>query len=96
VPFGTPLYDAGVDQGDVVVTVDGRPATLSAWNALSKRGVGERVPLTVRRRDGRVVETAVTPAADPRVVVSPVEATGGSLSPAQRARRAAWLGTNVK
>ncbi len=33
VPFGTPLYDAGVDLDDVITQIDGQPATQAAWSA---------------------------------------------------------------
>jgi predicted metalloprotease with PDZ domain len=92
VAFGTPLYDADVDFGDVIREIDGRPATVAAWNAISQRAPGDVVRLTVLRRDGRVVSTDVRVAADPRIIVVPIEATGRSPSAAQRAFRAAWLG----
>jgi predicted metalloprotease with PDZ domain len=91
VPFGTPLYDAGVDLDDVVIQIDGQPATQAAWNALSQRKPGDPVTLSVRRRDGRTVTTTATLVADPRIIVAPVEAAGVAPTPAQRAFRDAWL-----
>ena len=92
VPFGTPLYDARVDLGDVIRDIDGRPATAAAWNGMSDRTPGERVPITVVRRDGRVDQITLTVAADSRIIVVPVEAAGGTLTAAQRAFRTSWLG----
>ena len=91
VPFGTPLYDAGVDLDDVITRIDGQPATQAAWIALSQRKPGDAVLLTVRRRDGQLVTTTATLAADPRILVVPVEAAGLTPTPAQRAFRKAWL-----
>lgn len=91
VPFGTPLYDAGIDLGDVITRIDGQPATPAHWSSITFRRPGDTVTLTVRRRDGAVVSATVTLAADPRVLVMPVEAAGVAPSPAQRAFRAGWL-----
>lgn len=96
VAFNTPLYDAGIDEGDVVTQIDGQPATVSGWNAISRRKPGDAVKLTVRRRDGATIETTVTVKADPALQVLPIEQAGGTLSDAQRAFRASWLGTRVK
>jgi predicted metalloprotease with PDZ domain len=88
VPFGTPLYDAGVDAGDLIVRIDGRPATMALWTSIAGRPPGDRIVLLVRRRDGQEISTPVEVRLDPRVVVAPV----GALTPAQRAFRDAWLG----
>ena len=95
VPFGTPAYGAGIDAGDVITTIDGRPATAAAWSALSSRAPGDRVAIVLRRRDGRVVDTTATLAADPALEITDIERTGGGLTAAQRAFRQAWLGTRV-
>ena len=92
VPFGTPLYEAGVDAGDTVRALDGETATVAAWNGLAMKKPGEVVSLTVVRRDGRTDMVNVTIASDPRVVVRPFEAAGRSLTTEQRAFRRAWLG----
>ena len=91
VPFGTPLYDAGIDLDDVITQIDGQPATPLAWTAIAQRKPGDPVSLTVRRRDGQIVSTTATLAADPRVLVLPVEAAGLSPTASQRAFRDAWL-----
>ena len=96
VPFGTPAYAAGIDAGDVIATIDGKPATASAWAALSSRAPGDRIAIVLRRRDGRVVNTTATLAADPALQIADIERTGGALTPAQRAFRQAWLGTRVQ
>jgi len=79
----------------VITTIDGRPATAAAWAALSSRAPGDRVAIVLRRRDGRVVNTTATLAADPALEITDVERTGGALTGAQRAFRQAWLGTRV-
>jgi predicted metalloprotease with PDZ domain len=93
VPFDTPLYDAGVDSGDIIKTIDGEPATSAGWNAIANRKPGDPVKLTVMRRGGETVTRTATLKQDPTVrrVVS-VE----NPSAAQRAFRDSWLATKVK
>jgi len=92
VPFNTPLYDAGIDSGDTVKSVDGQPATLALWNDIAKKKPGESVTLQVVRRGGEVVTRVVTVKPDPsaRQVTSM-----RALSPAQQMFRESWLGTRV-
>ena len=91
VPFGTPAYDAGLDRGDVIRSIDGQPATAAAWNALGRRRAGERVTLVVRRRDGREFTMEITLAADPSVSLVPAVGTAAGTEDSRRFR-AAWLG----
>jgi predicted metalloprotease with PDZ domain len=92
VPFATPAYAAGLDAGDVIVTIGGQPASRGAWTALSSRRPGDSVPITIRRRDGRVDERTLVLAEDPALVVSSID----PLSPAQQAFRGAWLGSRAR
>ena len=93
VPFNTPLYDAGVDSGDTIRSIDGQPATLGRWNAISNRKPGDRVMLVVMRRDGATVTKALTLKSDPTAqqVVSMDNPTA-----AQTAFRQAWLASRVR
>ena len=91
--YGSPLYEAGIAQDDVIVSVDGsRPTASTVGRLLRDRRPGDRVAV-VFRRQGREMETTATLAADTRVVLVPVEAAGGELTPRQRAFREAWLGS---
>jgi predicted metalloprotease with PDZ domain len=96
VAFGTPAYDAGLDQSDVITAIDGQPATMAVWNALRQKKVGDTVTLAVTHRGGVTRTRTMTLRADPSLTVEPVEAGGGTLSSAQRAFRDDWLGTKVK
>lgn len=90
VPFDSPAYRAGLDRGDLIVAIDGQPATASAMAGIGNRRPGERVRLDVVRRDGRRVAIDVTLAPDPRVRI--VEAgTPGAAGAATQAFRDAWL-----
>lgn len=97
VPFNTPLYDAAIDAGDTIQTIDGQPATIAAWNAIGKKKPGEQVTLVVIRRGGAIVTKAITLKQDPTVQVVPTESVEGrTLTDAQKAFRDAWLATRVK
>jgi predicted metalloprotease with PDZ domain len=97
VPFNTPIYDAGIDMGDVIKTIGGQPATIVAWNAISNKRPGEQVSVALMRRGGQAVTKTITVKQDPTAQqVLPIESQGGSLSAAQRAFREAWLGSKVK
>jgi predicted metalloprotease with PDZ domain len=98
VPFDTPLYEAGIDSGDTIKTIDGQPATLTAWNAIANRKPGEQVRLGVVRRDGASLTRIATLKQDP-VARQPVFAEsqpGASLTAAQKTFRDDWLATKVK
>jgi predicted metalloprotease with PDZ domain len=97
VPFNTPLYEAGVDAGDIITMIDGQRATTAAWSAISNRKPGDQVTLEIMRRDGTLVTKKATLRQDPTAQqVVPIESTGGTLTDAQKAFRAAWLNTKVK
>ena len=95
VPFGTPAYDAGLDLGDVITTIDGEPATAASWAALSNRKPGESAAIAIRRRDGKTVSATLAIKPDPTVIVDDLAATSG-LTPEQKAFRNAWLGTKIR
>ena len=90
---GTPLYDAGLDKGDRIVSVDGRPlADQQAWTAiLSRHAPGDRLPIVYRQRGGER-STILTLAEDPTIEVMPNEKIGQPLTPEQTRFRQSWLG----
>lgn len=92
VPFATPAYAAGIDLGDVILTVDGQPATRASWAALGQRRPGESVSVTIRRRDGATVSRTLTLAANPALAIS----SEPNLTPAKQAFRQAWVGSKVR
>jgi predicted metalloprotease with PDZ domain len=95
VPFNSPAYAAGLDAGDHIVTIDGRPATRSGWEALRRGAPGDRHVLTVGRRDGRRVTTTLTLADDPALRIVPIESRR-PLTDAERTFRDAWLGSQTR
>jgi predicted metalloprotease with PDZ domain len=94
--IGTPLYEAGIEAGDRITGVNGMPVrSAAAWRGLTgalQPGDTARISFT-QRGDQRVV--TVTAVADPAVEVVPLETTGATLTPGQRAFRAAWLGSKA-
>jgi predicted metalloprotease with PDZ domain len=95
VGFGTPAYEAGIDTGDVVLEIEGQPATRASWDALTRRRAGDRIALTVARRDGRRVATTLLLSADPTLRIVPAESRA-PLPDAVRAFRDAWLGSRAR
>ena len=90
---GTPAYAAGLEQGDVLLTLGGMPtgnvADVTALLAAHKPG--DRVAIRWRQRG---VERAGTLrlAANPAFSVVRAETVGTAVTPAQLAFRKAWLG----
>jgi len=63
---------------------------MEAWNALLRRRPGEPVDLAIVHRGGVRRETRLVLDADPSLQILDL---GGSMTPEQRAFRAAWLGS---
>jgi putative serine protease PepD len=62
VSAGGPAADAGIDEGDVIVSVDGHPtSTMNAlWSVLAQLKPGQQVSVVVKHQDGRVATSRVT------------------------------------
>jgi predicted metalloprotease with PDZ domain len=97
VAWGSPAFNAGLDQGDVILEVDGKAlgAGVSIESALKSRKPGDRLGVGFRRRGGATGATVITVEEDPALEAVPVEAAGGTLTPEQRAFRDAWLGSRA-
>ena len=92
--FGSPLYDAGVDRDDVLVSLDGRPLSSARRleAVLGDLGDGARVTLVYSRRGERLT-TQLTVEADPRLELVSAEQLGRRPTPAQQRFRDDWLGS---
>ena len=93
VDWGTPAFEAGLEQNDTIVSVDAKPY---GGDFLKGRKSGDRVALEVKRPTGAVVRLTATLGADPALEAVPVEAAGGTLTEAQKAFRDAWLGSKLR
>jgi len=91
--FGSPAYQAGLELGDVLLSVDGvsivSPEQLDA--VLARHAPGDTVSIRFLRRDGGEVTTTVPLAERSASAIVPVEETGRQPSDAQLAFRDAWL-----
>ena len=95
-PFGTPLYDAGVARDDMLVAIDGRSLSSSAELDRLLRDLGDRGQVTVRyERRGEPMTASLEIAPDPTRDLVPLEQLGRRPTPAQSRFRAAWLGSKA-
>jgi predicted metalloprotease with PDZ domain len=94
---GTPLYDAGLDAGAVVLSIDGRtPASAEELAALlAAHHPGEVLPVAFELR-GERFETRLTLAEDPTLEIVTYEEAGRPVSPEMARFREAWLGSHAR
>lgn len=95
--IGTPLYEAGVDEGDRIEAIDGRPvgdeAALQA--VIGAHRPGDVVPIRyVQRGQTRNGQLHLTE--DPTLEVVTYEAAGLPVTDAIRAFRAGWLESRAR
>lgn len=93
---GTPLYAAGVAQGDRLVSLDGRAiaTTEDVAAALAARSPGDAIPLVAESR-GTTLRATLTLAENPRLTAVTFEQAGRALTEEIRRFRAAWLGSKA-
>jgi predicted metalloprotease with PDZ domain len=98
VPWGSPAFAAGLEEGDVIVSADGTPiASPQDWQAAVKaRKPGDRMAVGYTRPDGQAVTTTLVIGEDPGLEVVTVESTGGTLTAEQKSFRDAWLSSKVR
>jgi predicted metalloprotease with PDZ domain len=97
VAWGSPAFEAGLDQGDVVVDVNGKAmASGVLQSALKARKPGDRLKVTFKRRGGATGTATITVKEDPALEAVTVESAGGTLTAEQKAFRESWLGSKVK
>jgi len=94
--IGSPLYEAGLDRGDLIVSLGGStvatPADVQAIVAAHRPGDTLEVAFVQR---GQSRTARVTLAEDDRLEVVPFENAGRELSRDARRFREAWLGSQV-
>jgi predicted metalloprotease with PDZ domain len=93
--WGSPIFAAGLDQGDVILEIGGKPygngVTLASVLKASK--AGDTLTVGFKRRGGSTGTTKIIAAEDPSFEVVPVESAGGTLTPEQKRFREGWLGS---
>jgi predicted metalloprotease with PDZ domain len=87
----SPLYAAGLQQGDIILTVDGQRATQSSLSAaLNRRKPGEMLEIEFEQY-GAVKAASLKLTEDPQLTVTTFEEAGKPVSKAIRDFRQAWL-----
>ena len=87
----SPLYAAGLEQGDVLLTINGQRATeRSVLAALTNRKPGEELEIEFEQHNNSKTAT-VTLAEDPTLSVVPFEEAGKPVTKAIRDFRQSWL-----
>jgi len=96
-PFDSPLYNAGLERDDVLVSVDARPVSSAGQidEATGTHPPGDQLRLTYLRR-GDLRTTRVTLATDPTLTLVAQERRGQPLTAAQRLFRTNWLESRVR
>ena len=94
--FGSPLYDAGVERDDVLVSIDGQDLSSARRldAVLGNLRDGARVKLVYARR-GEMLTTQLTVEADPTLELISAEQLGRRPTPAQQKFRDGWLGSKA-
>jgi predicted metalloprotease with PDZ domain len=92
VNWGTPAFNAGLEEGDVIAAADGRAiANLEDWQAAVRaHKPGDRMTVEFKRH-GVSKTTTIAIAEDPTMEVVTLESTGATLSADQKAMRDGWL-----
>ena len=95
--MGTPLYDAGLDAGDVILTADGKELKdMQAFtDMVGAKSPGDKLTITYKNRSGNH-QTTITLHEDPTLEVVTYETAGKEPSAAQMAFRNSWLSSKVK
>jgi predicted metalloprotease with PDZ domain len=95
--IGSPWYEAGLDNGDVLITLDGSPvgSQEDLTRITERHRPGDTVDIAFEQRGERKTGR-ITFAEDERVAIVPFEGVGMPLTDAVRAFRAAWLTSKEK
>ena len=93
---GSPLYRAGLERGDRIISVDDTDVTAETTvdSLLSKHKPGDHLALRVHSRRGEH-DARVTLAEDPRLELVTFEETGRAITAAIKAFREAWLSSKA-
>lgn len=89
----SPLWQAGLGSGDIILTVDGKHGD-NLKDLLEKHRPGDLVTVKARTRSGeRSIEMQMTE--DPTLEIIPFEAVGRSVTPEMVAFRRSWLSSKA-
>ncbi|GAB3193765.1 putative metalloprotease with PDZ domain [Pontibacter aydingkolensis] len=90
-------YKAGLDRGDVILTIDGRKlkSEKDLNKVLGKHKPGDTVPVTFKRH-GQTRTTNLVLEGNLTLELVPYESIGKQLTPEMQAYRTAWLGAKAE
>jgi S1-C subfamily serine protease len=95
--IGTPVYKAGLDAGDILQSIDGKPVDASkpipAY--FPDKKPGDKIVISYQNRTGSH-QAILTLEENPELEVVPVEKAGQTLTKEQETFRSAWLSSKVK
>jgi len=93
----TPLYEAGVDRGDQIITLDGEPiASAEQLNSIVQRHKpGDTLPIQFYSR-GETREATLTLVEDPSLEIVLYETAGETVTPEMQTFRRAWLQSKAR
>jgi predicted metalloprotease with PDZ domain len=94
--IGTPMYRAGLDRGDRILSVDGKPVANSAevQAIIAARRPGDSLPIEWEQR-GQIRRANLMLAEDPQLEVVTYEKAGQPVTPAMQQLRTQWLGSRA-
>jgi predicted metalloprotease with PDZ domain len=93
---GTPLYNAGIDAGDVILKADGKEVDAAGLNeAVAAKKPGDKINITYKNRTGEH-ETTLTLEENPALEVVTYEKAGKEATKQQLDFRNSWLSSKVK
>jgi predicted metalloprotease with PDZ domain len=95
--IGSPLYNAGLDAGDVMLIADGTNINdaQGLTDLISTKKPGDKIAITYQNRSGKHDATLIL-AENPAYEVVTYETAGKELSAAQKEFRNQWLSTRIK
>jgi len=95
-PVGTPIYDAGLERGDVIRTLDGQPAATNGMvdSVLRRHRPGDTIAVAFESR-GQAVTGRIVLAENPGLELVPAEQAGVTPSAAALDARHRWLASKA-
>ena len=93
--YGSSLYEAGINKGDVIISVDGRQVVSPSdiRRLIQDKRPGDRLGIEFRR-NGTLRRTTLEADADQRIRLVAFEVLGEPVSSAQHLFRQNWLGSH--